>query len=192
MMDLRNAQPEFECPLDDISPYLDGELTPSRELELEIHFASCESCRAELNLQKKFLIALDHALEGEEEVDLPANFTRLVVANAESRVSGLRRRSERFNAFFVCSGLFLIIIFALGASGSNTALDTVFVIFEKVVAVASFVAHMVYDIAVGAIVILRSLASRFVVDSSIKLLFPGMAVVYIYIVSRLTHLFSRN
>src|SRR5215510_3321057 len=182
-MDLRNAQPERDCPSEEISSYIDGELTPSRELELEMHFASCESCRAELNLQKKFLIALDHALESEAEVDLPANFTRLVVANAESRVSGLRRRSERFNAFFVCSGLFLIIIFALGASGSNTALDAVFVILEKIAAVASFAVHMVYDIAVGAVVILRSLASRFVMDSSIKLLYPGIAFVYIYIIS---------
>ena len=191
-MDLRNAQPERDCPSEEISSYIDGELTPSRELELETHFALCESCRAELNLQKKFLIALDHALESEQEVDLPANFTRLVVANAESRVSGLRRRSERFNAFFVCSGLFLIIIFALGASGSNTALDAVFVILEKIAAVASFAVHMVYDIAVGAVVILRSLASRFVMDSSIKLMFPGIAFVYIYIVSRLTHLINRS
>jgi len=191
-MDLRNAQPERDCPSEEISSYIDGELTPSRELELEMHFASCESCRAELNLQKKFLIALDHALESEAEVDLPANFTRLVVANAESRVSGLRRRSERFNAFFVCSGLFLIIIFALGASGSNTARDAVFVVFEKIAAVASFAVHMVYDVAVGAVVILRSLASRFVMDSSVKLLFPGIAFVYFYIVSRLTHLINRS
>src|SRR5262249_17533794 len=146
----------------------------------------------ELNLQKRFLIALDHALESEEQVDLPANFTRVVVANAESRVSGLRRRSERFGAFFVCFGLFLVIIFAVGASGSNTAIDGVFVIFEKVAAVAGFVARTAYDIALGAIVILRSLASRFVIDSSIDIVFPGTAVVFSFIVSRLTSLISRN
>jgi len=192
MMDLEREQPEFDCPSGEISSYIDGELLPSRELELERHFISCETCRSELNLQKKFLIALDHALESEEEIDLPANFTKVVVANAESRVSGLRRRSERYNAFFVCAGLFLIIIFALGASGTNTALDGFFVVVQKLVAVGGFVVHMIYDIAIGAVIILRSLASRFVLDSSIKLLFPGLAVVYIYIVSRLISLISRS
>ena len=191
-MDIERLQSKFDCPSGEISSYIDGELSPVRELELERHFLSCETCLAELNLQKKFLIALDHALEGEEEIALPVNFTKVVVANAESRVSGLRRRSERYNAFFVCAGLFLIIIFALGASGTNTALDGFFVVVEKLVAVGGFVVHLIYDIAVGAVVIIRSLTSRFIFDSSIKLLFPGIAVVYIYIVSRLTSLINRS
>ena len=191
-MDIERLQPKFDCPSGEISSYIDGELSPVRELELERHFLSCETCLAELNLQKKFLIALDHALEGEEEIALPVNFTKVVVANAESRVSGLRRRSERYNAFFVCAGLFLIIIFALGASGTNTALDGFFVVVEKLVAVGGFVVHLIYDIAVGAVVIIRSLTSRFSFDSSIKLLCQGIAVVYIYIVSRLTSLINRS
>jgi anti-sigma factor RsiW len=191
-MNLERSQTEFDCPAGEISSFIDGELSPAREIELEKHFSSCESCRAELNLQKNFLIALDHALEDEEEVDLPANFTRVVVANAESRVSGLRRRSERFNAFFVCSGLFLIFIFALGASGSNSALDTFFVVVEKLVAVGSCAVHMIYEIAIGAVIILRSLASRFVLGSSAELLFPGIAVLFVYMVSHLTSLINRN
>jgi len=191
-MDIERLQPKFACPSGEISSYIDGELSPVRELELERHFASCDACLSELNLQKKFLIALDHALEGEEEVDLPGNFTKVVVANAESRVSGLRGSSERYNAFFVCAGLFLIIIFALGASGANTALDGFFVVIQKLVAVGGFVVHMIYDIAIGAVIILRSLASKFVLDSSVKLFFPGLAVVYIYIISRLTSLIGRS
>ncbi|MGH9820010.1 MAG: anti-sigma factor family protein, partial [Pyrinomonadaceae bacterium] len=145
-MDLHQPQFESECLSSDISSYIDGELTPTRELELEMHFAGCESCLGELNLQKKFLIALDHALESEDEIEVPSNFTQVIVANAESRVSGLRRPAERFHAFFVCIGLFLIIVFALGSSGSRTAFDALFVVFDKVAAVGSFAAHVAYDI----------------------------------------------
>jgi anti-sigma factor RsiW len=187
----QGIQFEFDCPSAEISLYIDGELTPARELELEKHFAVCETCLAELNLQKKFLIALDHALEG-EEIDLPTNFTQVVVANAESHVSGLRRPSERMNAFFVCSGLFLIIVFAIGASGSNTAFDAFFVVIEKAVAVGSFIAHAAYDIAIGAVIIIRSLTSRLVLDSPLTLLLPGVAAVYLYVASRLIALINRS
>jgi anti-sigma factor RsiW len=191
-MNLQNSKFEIDCPSAEISSYIDGELTPRRELELEQHFAACESCLAELNLHKKFLIALDHALDSEVEVGLPANFTQIVVANAESQVRGLRRPSERFNAFFVCSGLFLIIIFALGASGSHTAIDAFFVVFEKVAAVGSFAAHAAYDLTIGAVIILRSLASHIVFNSTLALLFPGVAAVYLYIVSRIVALINRG
>lgn len=192
MMELDPVQTAIDCPWDEISSYIDGELTPMRELQLERHFAACESCLGEVNLQKKFLIALDRALESEAEIDLPANFTEIVVANAESGVSGLRRRSERSNAFFVCAGLFLIIIFALGASGSRTALDAFFIVFEKAAAVGSFAVHVAYDIAVGAVVILRSLSSHIIEGSALSLLLPGAAAVYLYIVARLAMLLGRR
>src|ERR1041385_5176048 len=130
---------EGDCPSEDISSYIDGELLPKQELELEMHFAGCEICAAEFNLQKKFLIALDQALEGEKEIDLPSNFTKVVVANAESRVDGLRRPSERFNALFVCSALFVFVLFTLGAE-SGKVFEGFFAVFEKVAAVGAFMA----------------------------------------------------
>jgi len=125
-------------------------------------------------------------------VDVPEDFTRIVVANAESRVSGLRRPAERFHAFFVCSGLFLVIIFALGSSGSRTALDALFVVFDKVAAVGCCASHLAYDIAIGAVIIIRSLVSRLVLESSFSLLFPGIAAVYLFVVSRLMSLINRG
>lgn len=177
-----------DCPSADISPYIDGELSPARELELEMHFAGCECCTAELNLQKKFLIALDQALEGEKEIELPINFTKVIVTKAESNVRGLRMRSERVNAFLVIVGLFLVIVFALGASGSHTAFDAFFVVLEKVAAVGSCAAHVVYDVAVGAVAVLRSLSSHIVLDSSLTILFPSASAFYLFLVSRLTTL----
>ena len=97
----------FNCPLDDIASYVDGELSPDEETEFEAHLAGCETCRTELNHQKEFLFALSSSLESENDIPLPKDFTRTIVANAESRVSGLRRPRERFTAIFICAVLFI-------------------------------------------------------------------------------------
>ncbi|MEP6849019.1 MAG: zf-HC2 domain-containing protein [Acidobacteriota bacterium] len=181
---------KFDCPSEEIASYIEGELSPVREIELEMHFAGCETCSAELNLQKKFLIALDHALESEKQIELPVNFTKVVVANAESRVSGLRRRSERFNALFVCAALFVFLMFTLGAD-SGKALSGFMTVFEKVGAVLAFAGHCAYDLAVGAVIIIRSLTSNLVTDSTLSTLFPGISAIGLYVVSRVMPLLNR-
>ena len=91
-MEYRQLQAKDECPRDEISSYIDGELSSEQELELEMHFAACAVCTEELKLQRQFLCALDASLENEPDIELPKDFTKVVVASAESRVSGLRRR----------------------------------------------------------------------------------------------------
>ncbi len=98
---------KIECPHEELAAYIDGELTPREEIELDLHLTACRSCAAELNEQKRLLCALDFALEGEREFKLPENFARVVAANAECRVSGLRSPKERLNAGFVMAALFL-------------------------------------------------------------------------------------
>jgi len=181
---------KVDCPSEEIASYIDGELSRGREIEMEMHFAGCEICSAELNLQKKFLIALDHALESEKQIELPVNFTKVVVANAESRVSGLRRRSERFNALFVCSALFVFLMFTLGAD-SGKAFDGFVAGFEKVAAVLAFAGHCAYDLAVGAVIIIRSLTSNLIADSTLSMLFPGVAAIYLYVAARAMSLLNR-
>src|SRR5690349_12215641 len=102
----------FNCPSYEIAAYIDGELDQSRELELSMHFAACDVCSQELNQQKQFLCELDAGLKG--EIELPSDFAKTVIANAESTVSGLRRPRERFNALFICAALSLFALFALG------------------------------------------------------------------------------
>ena len=104
----------FECPSEEIAAYIDGEIELVRESELDVHFAACPICSDELNQQKEFLCRLNSSLKQEGDLELPANFTKLIVVNAESTVSGLRRPRERFNAIFICAGLFLFVLFALG------------------------------------------------------------------------------
>lgn len=150
-----------QCPRSDIAAYIDGELTPGEELAIEIHFTGCPSCAAELNEQKRLLHVLDSALEKEREIELPANFTKVIVANAESKVSGLRHPKERFNALFVCMSLFFLAILGLG-SETGAVLNTFVKIGAQCLAVAVFAAHLTSDIALGGFVILRSLSYQFV------------------------------
>lgn len=160
-MNLQISTIEAECPRAQLAAYLDGELLPREELELEIHLANCADCAAELNEQKKILLALDFAMENEAEIELPANFTKIIVAKAESGVSGLRSASERSKAFYVCLALLAFVVIGLGAE--LEAVFSAFVMFgEKFAAVAAFVFHFVYDVSIGAAVILRSFGSQFV------------------------------
>lgn len=158
-----NAQvlSETVCRREDLAAYIDGELSPHEELELEMHLAACENCAAELNEQKKMLRALSSALENERELELPADFTKVVVASAESHVSGLRHPSERFRAFVVCAALFLLIVLGL-SSETNVVLGAFWKLTDQILAVFGFFFHMIYNVVVGITVILRALSYIFV------------------------------
>lgn len=149
----------------EIAAYIDGELLPREEIALESHLANCAECRTELNEQKKLLCVLDFALEDERKIELPENFTEVVVANAESKVSGLRRPQERFTAFFVCAALFLLVIVGLG-SETEAVFKTFADFGEQFLAVAGFVFRFFYDIALGLAIILRSISSHLFFSSN--------------------------
>ena len=149
----------------DIAAYIDGELLPREELELEMHLAICKDCSGELNEQKKLLQALDYALESEREIVLPANFTRVVIANAESEVSGLRRPQERSKSLFVCAALFLLVLLGLGGE-TKTVLNAFAKFADQFLAVGGFIWNLIYDIAVGTTIILRSLNNQIVFNSN--------------------------
>lgn len=166
-MNLQSAAIEKICSQQsELAAYLDGELSPGEELELEMHLAACRSCGDELNEQKKLLQALDCVLETDRKIELPANFTRVIVANAESKVSGLRRPQERFKALFVCAALFLLILLGLGGE-MKTVFDTFVKFADQFLAVGGFACNLVYDIAVGTAVILRSLSHGVLFHSSV-------------------------
>lgn len=168
-MNLQRANIERVCShRSNIAAYIDGELLPGEELELEMHLAVCRQCNDELNEQKKLLQALDFALEDEKGIELPANFTRVVVANAESRVSGLRRPQERFKALFVCAALFLLALLGLGGE-TKTIFEAFGKFADQFLAVGGFVWNLIYDAAVGTAIILRSLSNQIVFDSNFSL-----------------------
>lgn len=171
------------CPTDEIAAYIDGELTPSSELELEAHLAVCEQCLLELNLQKQFLCSLNSSLQKEGEIELPSDFAKHIVANAESTVAGLRRPRERYNAIFICVGLFLFVLFALGTDAKgifSRVSDT----FEQVAAVAGFFGHLVYSFFVGVAIVLRSIGAQIRADAVLAVLLTGVIAFTLMLLSR--------
>jgi len=140
-----------DCPFEDIAAYVDGELTLERELEVEMHFSACPDCYSELNDQKAFLRALDQTLK-QGDLEIPADFAKVVVANAESSVAGLRRSQERYHALFICVGLSLFVLFALGSQAEN--------LVDQISAVGSFFGHLISSFFVGVAIIIRNLASQ--------------------------------
>ncbi len=173
------------CPSAEISAYIDGELSAPDEMRLELHIAGCLTCADDLNLQKSFLNALDVSLEGEKNIELPPGFTKSVVANAESRVSGLRRPNERRNAAFICVTLIAFSILGLG-SNAESSFAAAASVAEKLVAVIESAAHFIYNLAFGSAVVFKSLATKFVFESAFTVsLVLVVFVLSLYIFSRL-------
>lgn len=189
-MNPQNAQ-NRNCSGYDLAAYIDGELLPGEEFDLEMHLAVCPACAENLNEQKKMLCALDFALVGDEkEIELPEDFTKIVVANAESKVGGLRCPKERYMTLFVCAALFLLVL--LGLRGDTGQVFASFANFlEQVWAVGGFVAHIFYDVGFGATVILRSICSKFIY--SIGLIAFALVVILFstFALTRVFHKFSR-
>lgn len=190
-MKLQTEKKEDYCPRAEIAAYVDGELSPREELELECHFAVCQSCKAELNQQKNLLCALDFAFVGEKEIELPENFTKTVVINAESKVQGLRCPKERSRALLLCAGLFLLILIGLG-SEIEAFFSTFAVFFEQVWTIASFVGHLIYDAAIAFTTILRLFGGQFLYSSNLAIVAWGAVLILVlYVVSRLMLRVSR-
>lgn len=190
-MNLPSETSNNECPRPAIAAYIDGELAARDELALETHLTGCAVCAVELNQQKHLLNALDFALEPEYEIELPADFTKTVVANAESRVSGLRRPNERMTALFICAALFLLVIVGLGRD-AEIVLASSGKILDRSFAVSAFLTHLIYDVAIGAIVVLRSLCVQAIYRSAlvpafVLLVFAGSMLTF----SRLMFRFKR-
>ena len=159
-----NSNSGSVCRTADVAAYLDAEMSPSEEIEFELHLARCKDCVAELNRQKELLQILDSTLQT-DDIELPENFTKVVVTNAESSVKGLRRRSEWFNAVFVCCALAFFGLFALGADASRS-FGYPLRVFDRIAAVVTFFGHLTYDIAVGVVVVLRTLTSETVSNTA--------------------------
>lgn len=154
---MKDSPPKFvfNCPAEEISAYIDGELTAELEVALERHVGTCEICRTELNQQKGFLIALSDTLEREIPIDLPDDFTKSIVVNAESKVSGLRNRRERSTAVIVIALLVFLAVVAVGSVTGTFA--PVVVAAEKLLALAGVVIQIAGDLTSAVISVARSL-----------------------------------
>lgn len=173
----------FDCPAEEISAYIDGELSAEIEVALERHVGTCEICRNELNDQKGFLIALSDTLEREVEIELPKDFTKTVVVNAESKVTGLRDRRERLLAFCVIGVLVLLAAVTVGSvSGAFAPLSFT---LEKIGAVIGMAVQVVFDLGLAFSGVFRSLLPAQTFTAALAYISVSLAVVAIlFFVSR--------
>ncbi len=171
-MSLQNEQVKHsECPRAEIVEYLDGELFPRVEFDLELHFANCGICFDELNSQKKVSTTLEILLEEESElINLPENFTKVVTVNAESDLTGLRSPQERSKALLICVILFVLIAFGFSVKG-EIVIFAVERFSGQIFAVGSFVLHLFYTLAIGISAIFGSLTDKFIFSSTVMIIF---------------------
>ena len=128
-----------------------------------------ENCAAEFNGQKKLLCAIDFALDEKADFELPEDFTKTVVIKAESNVSGLRRREERFRALYLCAILFLLII-RRSRKRNGSRFSTFEDFIEQIFAVGGFAAHLIFDLAVALTAILRIIGGQFIYSPTFAIL----------------------
>jgi predicted anti-sigma-YlaC factor YlaD len=183
-MDLQTAKINQDCPREEIALYLDGELTLAEELLLENHLAACQTCRTEINLHKKMFSVLDLAFEGHQEVELPKNFAKIVATKAESNVSGLRSKEERFRALIIGLGLFLLTLIGLSIE-SDRFFPALGVISGQVVTVITIGFRMFSDFAVGLAIVSRCVSQQIFFSS----MFP--VILAVCLVALMTFTFSR-
>lgn len=107
------ADPASPCL--DVAAYLDGELDAAACARFERHTKTCASCATALGEQKRLLCVLDAAFgHAQKQLQLPANFTEVVKARAQSDMSSVRHRSERKRALLLSAGLAALSFALLG------------------------------------------------------------------------------
>lgn len=192
-MNLQSAQAEFICPREEIFAYVDGELSSAEELDLEIHVADCTTCKDEVNAQKRVSNSLEILLDEESQnIAVPDNFSKVVAAQAESDVKGLRHRKEISKALLICTSLFFLVTLGLGTEIKSIG-KAVSRFAEQSMAVGGFVFHLIYDSAVGVAVIFRSVTHKFAFGSigSLVLLVAFFALAF-FMLSRLVIRYDRS
>ena len=146
------------CPRDDIAAFVDGELSETQRTKLERHVSDCEICSRSLMEQRQFLAALSASLDSRSGLPLPKDFTKKVVAAAESSVRGIRQPGELFTAIFICAALLIFALFALGPASFGLT-SAVYSLGEKLFAFGLLVIKLINSLAFAAAVVVRSLAS---------------------------------
>lgn len=115
---LEEADPAAPCL--DVAAYLDGELDEGASARFERHTKTCASCATALREQRRLLCVLDVAFgEARRQIQLPANFTEVVKARAQSDMTSVRHRSERRRAVLVSVGLAALSFALLGWQAWN-------------------------------------------------------------------------
>lgn len=165
MSDQLNTVEAFETTQDiaclDVAAYLDGELDATASARFEQHARLCAACADALREQRRLLCVLDVAFgDAQRQMQLPANFTQVVKARAQSDMSSVRRRSERKRAALLVAALLALSFALLGWQ----AWDELFTPLRAAAGVAAtlfdMVAHTAGEVLAGIALMLRVLGGQ--------------------------------
>ena len=179
---------ESVCVDELIPAYIDGELDLCAHPDFELHLESCSDCRAELRAHQLFMCELDASLLNDVDVEMPANFSRVVAARAVSDMSGVRSATENRRALVIC-----IVLAVTGTALVGNATREVIVTFVRrtvggVVGVVGFVWHAFYDSITSVTIISRVVTRKFIIETGSIGIVLGVFALGVLV---LTHLISR-
>ena len=175
-----------------IAAYIDGELEDGPRILFEEHVESCSPCRAELQAHRLFMCELDAVMAQRMDVEVPANFSRVVAARAESDMSGVRSFAERRKALSFCVILALLAFALLSTSARDSIVHFVGRLTGSFFGVVSFLWTAFYDAAASVTVIFRVLSRKFVVESGSLGLLIVLLALALLLLSRLISNYHRT
>jgi len=151
----------------DVAAYLDGELDAHDDTRFEQHTKTCAACAIALREQQRLLCVLDVAFgDTQDQLQLPANFTEVVKARAQSDMSSVRRGAERRRAALLCAGLAALSFALLGWQ----AWDELFAPLRAVAGVAAtmfdMATHTVGEVFAGFALTLRVIGGQLLSEPS--------------------------
>ena len=134
-----------------LQEYIDGELDQHQESALLEHISTCKTCNDELNFHKT---VFGESREFENDIEIPLNFAEVVTTNAESQISGLRRRKEWIAALsvvaFLAFATLVLISFDVSRPFGATNL-----LIGKLAALLAMIGNFLGNMAIGVLVIVR-------------------------------------
>lgn len=191
---MENIKANTYCNNENITAYLDGEMSDDEAVCFENHISVCKLCSDELQTQKRIFNELDFAFDSQKELlPLPLNFTKVITTTAESDMNGLRQNEEKSRALRLCVVLALLSFVLLGWARFS---DSIFVpikkLFRVAVSLLEIVWNLVYDLGLGIVVIVRAVSRHFVFESnSLSYLLIVIFLCSILLLSRLIRRYHR-
>lgn len=146
------------CPREEIAAYLDGELDSDALNSFETHVEQCSACATELRSQRQLLCTLEAAFGSARHIELPANFTRVVAAHAESDMHGLRHKVERRRALQLCAALLVAAFMLLGAASNSLIFQPARAFLRLAAGAFDVLLRTLADAAEGVAIIVRMIA----------------------------------
>src|SRR5687768_11938096 len=157
---------ESSCSKVSLLEFLDGELTAEQEQAVAAHIKTCPVCQIEIKQQRKLFAKLDDSLA--EPPEIPADFSKIVSANARSQVSAIRRPYERRTAVLICFGLLMTALLPIVLGPLKAVLGPP-VVLGKIRSVVDLAFSLLSDVALGFGIIGRAASASFGISPLILL-----------------------